>query len=169
MSHPLPVPSHSHRSESQSPSTDWPSIEAPPPAHLSSRSSSNVSTRVSTRTSLAFSTRRSLTHVPIRYCSARRCGGCRKGPASTPTRDQPGRGPVLIEEDARDCDCVSVAPAWILSRLVQSVIRPSNRLMINQFLATTDAVSQSLLHFVLFGTYPINYDHPRCLGPISRV
>jgi hypothetical protein len=40
--------------------------------------------------------------------------------------------------------------------------------MINQFLATTDAVSQSFLHFRPLGTYPINYDHPRFLGPAFR-
>ena len=40
--------------------------------------------------------------------------------------------------------------------------------MINQFLATTDAVSHSLLHFRPLGIYPINYDLPRFLGPASR-
>jgi len=48
--------------------------------------------------------------LTIPYSSAGRCGGHRKGQVSTSTTtDQPGRGSVLIEEDARDCDCVSVA------------------------------------------------------------
>jgi hypothetical protein len=105
--------------------------------------------------------------------SVGRCRGARKGPAPAPapapaaaatsTGSRPRRGPVLVAEDARDCDCVSIALS-IFSPLVQiSHFSPANSLMINQFLATTDAVRLSLPHSphlppLGFHPHPINYD-----------
>ena len=171
MSHPLPQRSHPIQEFESPPTdpTDRPSIEAPAPAHLSSTMSSRVSTRVSSsRTYIAVprpdaSYPPRLTPLSIPLADIAALGVADDLEKGLPRRPQPANQEEGLFSLRKTLVIVTalVPLLWVLSRLVANVHSSFNRLMINQFLATTDAVSQSLLPFGPLGIYPINYDRPR--------